>query len=179
MVCRAIETAETCHSSQRRDGGEPYIVHPLRVALHFLAFADEPVTQEHISIAVLHDVLEDDHTMSVESLATHFTPEVAEAVDLLSRHTRAKNLTFDEYHHRLLTAPRMVRIIKLCDRLDNMLSLHSCPDAGKIGRYLDWTERRYPELGDPTHPGLSRAIAEVCKVLRSRGFRGHSPAETC
>ena len=137
-VRRAVEMAEVSHCGQTRDGGEDYIIHPLRVATHFVVFATQP-TQEQICAAILHDVLEDDPEMSTDRLAEAFGQGVADAVRLLSRKTPGMEISVDAYREGLLKAPNYVQVIKLCDRLDNVLSLYSCPDRGKVSRYLEQT----------------------------------------
>ena len=137
-VRRAVEMAEVSHRGQTRDGGEDYIIHPLRVATHFVVFAGEPL-QEHVCAAVLHDVLEDDPLMSTEQLKAGFGPAVTDAVRLLSRKTPDSEISVDAYREGLMKAPNYVQVIKLCDRLDNVLSLYTCPDSRKVSRYLDQT----------------------------------------
>ena len=137
-VRRAVDMAEVSHRGQTRDGGEDYIIHPLRVATHFVVFATQP-TEEQICAAILHDVLEDDPQMSIDQLSKAFGPDVAEAVRLLSRKTPSSEMSIDAYREGLMKAPNYVQVIKLCDRLDNVLSLYSCPDPGKVSRYLDQT----------------------------------------
>ena len=137
-VRRAVEMAEVSHRGQTRDGGEDYIIHPLRVATHFVVFATQP-TEEQVCAAILHDVLEDDPEMSTDRLTQGFGADVAEAVRLLSRKTPTSEMSVEAYRGGLMKAPNYVQVIKLCDRLDNVLSLTSCPDPGKVSRYLDQT----------------------------------------
>jgi (p)ppGpp synthase/HD superfamily hydrolase len=181
VVRQAFRQAEMSHAGQFRDGGEPYIIHPVQVATHFLAFMDGAVTQHDVAAAVLHDVLEDDTNMTFRRLAAGFGEEVATFVDLLSRKGEGKRkplkngakLTKAEYRAVLVGAPRTVQVIKLCDRLDNLLSLRSCGDARKVGRYLDETPGFYKELGAAArHPELTRLIMESVGRMIEEGLGG-------
>lgn len=173
-VRRAVAVAGESHRNQLRDGGEAYIIHPLRVATHFLVFWDEPgLTQSDVASAVLHDVLEDDPDMSLGRLAEEFGADVADAVFRLSRKTPQGTLTPAQYRGTLLESSRKVQVIKLCDRLDNILSLYSCPDAAKVQRYLDQTAEFYGPLGEKANlPDLTRSILEEVEQLRGPASDG-------
>lgn len=166
-VRRAVEVAERSHGGQTRDGGEDYIIHPLRVATHYLVFADAP-TEEEVVAAVLHDVLEDDPAMTHAALAREFGATVADAVLVLSRKTPDWKLSAEDYRLALLKAPRFAQVIKLCDRFDNILSLSTCPDAAKVGRYLDQTEYYYGDLGRAAHGQLLQVILAEIERIRER-----------
>lgn len=166
LVRRALSRAEQSHQGQTRDGGEPYIIHPIRVATHFLALWPGLVAQEQIASAVLHDVLEDDRTLRYEDLVAEFGPEVASAVEALSKDTAEHVLSPGEYRERILAAPPFVRLIKLCDRLDNILSLRSCPDHDKVRRYLERTEAYYRVIGESVDRALLDIILKAIEELK-------------
>ena len=171
-VRRAVEVAQRSHNGQTRDGGEDYIIHPLRVATHYIAFMDAP-TEDEVVAAVLHDVLEDDPAMTHAALAQEFGATVADAVRVLSRKTPDWKLSAEDYRVALLHAPRFAQVIKLCDRFDNILSLYTCPDAAKVGRYLDQTEHFYGELGRAAHSDLLQVIlGEIERIREGCGERG-------
>ncbi|MBX7245041.1 MAG: HD domain-containing protein [Candidatus Sumerlaeaceae bacterium] len=175
-VRRAVEVARVSHAPHRRDGGETYIIHPIRVATHFLMFAPDPVTQDDVAAAVLHDVLEDDPNTSFEGLAAQFGPDVANAVKALSKKfATGGELSIPDFHRQLLASTKAVRIIKLCDRLDNLISLHSCPDEEKIANYLAKTARFYGELAMGTHEPLMQVILEEIEGMRRKLASGSAP----
>lgn len=164
-VERAMDYAARCHAGQTRDGGEPYIIHPIRVAIHLLVFWEGNLTQKDIAVAVLHDVLEDTPGLTKKQLSSNFSTEIADAVDLLSRKTADRKLSISDYYNALLDAPKLVKVIKLCDRLDNILSLQTCPDRRKVARYIDFTNSHYPALGMNAHASLTAVIlAETTRV---------------
>jgi len=80
-VLKAYEFAEQCHKGQLRQSGEPYITHPLAVAI---ILADMRLDHEGLMAALLHDVLEDTH-INKKELAGHFGKTVAELVDGVSK----------------------------------------------------------------------------------------------
>ena len=167
-VERAVDYAARCHAGQSRDGGEPYIIHPIRVAIHLTVFYEDEISQDDVAVAVLHDVLEDTPGLTREELAAAFGDPVATAVDCLSRKTARRKMSISEYYQAILAAPKLVKVIKLCDRLDNILSLHTCPDRAKIRRYVEFTNSHYPRLGAEAHHGLTAVIlSEVIRIERS------------
>lgn len=132
---KAVDFCIQKHEGQFRKSGEPYAVHPILVA-SFVAFLS-PV-QSMIIAALLHDVLEDT-TCSEEELNTEFGEEVTKLVQGLTKivSIREDHLTHSNSNEKLaksaLTFRNMllagiedvsVLVIKLCDRLHNMLTLN-------------------------------------------------------
>src|SRR5260370_15522292 len=78
IVRRAYEVANKAHGDQKRKSGEPYIAHPLAVAE---LLADLRLEPETIAAALLHDVLEDNKSISAVDLERDFGPEVAKLVN--------------------------------------------------------------------------------------------------
>jgi (p)ppGpp synthase/HD superfamily hydrolase len=165
-VRRAIALAKESHSQQIRDGGEPYIIHPLRVANHYLV-VNPSASESEVATAILHDVLEDNSALTRARLAEIMGDEIAAAVDILSKKTSEKFLSAEEYKIGIINASPFVRIIKLCDRLDNLISLRSCPDSQKRHRYLTRTEAYYEAIAKDTDPTLFRVILEEISRLKS------------
>lgn len=172
LLRRAIETARECHQGQLRDGGEPYLIHPVRVATHFLLFFDGPIDQQDLAAAILHDVLEDDtrdapERLTRKRLAEEFGEKTAHYVDLLTKKVPGSYVHSPaEYHGRLLAASPAVQTMKLCDRFDNLLSLHTCSDPAKVARYLPATESYFAALGE-TNPALWKLILQELARLRN------------
>ncbi len=127
-INKAYEYALKMHEGQKRDSGEPYIVHPLSVAL---ICAELNMDTDSICAALLHDVIEDcsDKT-SYEEIAREFGVEVAMIVDGI---TKLVNITFENKQEENLENLRKmffamskdVRVIfvKLADRVHNMRTL--------------------------------------------------------
>lgn len=133
-IQRAIVCAQKSHEGQFRQTGEPYIVHPLCVAC-LVAFygGDEAM----VCAALLHDVVEDTE-LDLGSVEVDFGESVAQLVDGLTKidEIQAEELGEKAANQRLAVAaltfrkmliaavndPRVL-VIKICDRLHNMLTL--------------------------------------------------------
>lgn len=77
MIKKAYQIASKAHEGQKRKSGEPYIIHPLCVAI---ILADLELDKETIVAGLLHDVVEDT-VMTTEDLTREFGSEVALLVD--------------------------------------------------------------------------------------------------
>lgn len=128
LVERAYETAAEMHSGQRRRSGEPYITHPLAVAV---ILAELGMTTETLAAALLHDTVEDTG-YSLEDLESDFGPEVARLVDGVTKLDKVKygQASAAETVRKMVVAmARDIRVlvIKLADRLHNMRTLRWLP----------------------------------------------------
>ncbi len=126
IVNKAYEFAESAHRGQLRYSGEPYITHPLEVAITLAILKLDTTT---ISAALLHDVVEDTQT-TIEILKNKFNGELAQLVDGVTKISSIKNKSkFSaqaEYLRKMLIATiKDVRviIIKLADKLHNMRTI--------------------------------------------------------
>lgn len=131
-VNKAYELAAEIHKNQYRQSGEPYIIHPLSVAMNLLEM--EVYDPDSISAALLHDSVEDAKNefldFSKEDIARIINPTVAELVDGVTKISKLKFSTKDEQNYAnirklILGLIKDIRIIliKLADRLHNMRTL--------------------------------------------------------
>lgn len=110
-LARAIEIAVEAHAGQKDRYGQPYVLHPLRLMMR--AESDD----ERI-VAVLHDVIEDNPTWTLDRLrAEGFSQPIVEAMDNITR--RGKDEPYDAYITRTLQSA-LSRRVKLLDLRDNM-----------------------------------------------------------
>lgn len=132
---KSIEIALYAHKGQLDKAGQPYILHPLRVALK-LASEDE------IIAAILHDVVEDSDYEIKDLEDAGFNETVIKIVELM---TRNKNVSYDEYIGRIKTYPPAVRV-KMADLEDNMnLMRIKKPEASDFER-IEKYKKAYEEL---------------------------------
>ncbi|MGN0299669.1 MAG: RelA/SpoT family protein [Lachnospiraceae bacterium] len=132
MIERAYQLASKAHENQRRKSGEPYIIHPLCVAL---ILAELRMDRETITAGLLHDVLEDT-SITKEEMIENFGEVVTTLVDGVTKLEEVDNMDKTErqaenFRKMLLTMAQDIRviIIKLADRLHNMRTLyHKEPD---------------------------------------------------
>lgn len=145
----AYALAEEAHRPQKRKGGEPYILHPIAVALVVI----REMRQQDVSLvcaALLHDVVEDTH-YTIEDIQQRFGDDVAFLVNAVTKPNKEQ---VDNFQHILGSVKGDIRvlILKLSDRLHNMRTLESmrpqkqwktasetqfffAPLAGRLGLY--------------------------------------------
>lgn len=132
LITKAYELAEGKHNGQFRKSGEPYIIHPLNVAI---ILTDVYADHETICAALLHDVLEDcDCTREeMEDVVGIEITKLVEGVTKLSKlHFSTENEYLIEYYKKIIVGMSedvRVIIIKLADRLHNMRTLWALPET--------------------------------------------------
>ena len=135
FIKRAFFLAKEAHKGVRRRSGEPYIIHPLEVAL--IAVREIGLGKKSVVAALLHDVVEDTE-YTVDDISRMFSPKIASMVDGLTKMAGVFNANTSEqaeyFRKVLLTLSDDVRviIIKIADRLHNMRTLGAMPHAKQI-----------------------------------------------
>ncbi len=131
IVKKAFLLAQDAHRYQKRDSGEPYIIHPLSVAIILTEFSKDP---EVIEAALLHDVLEDTD-VSPETLKTTFGEKVYHLVNGVTKISRMKNesatVMLISNLRKMIQATvedQRTLVIKIADRLHNMQTLQALPE---------------------------------------------------
>ena len=127
MIEKAYKLAVKAHGDQRRKSGEPYIIHPLWVAI---ILADLEMDKETIAAGMLHDVVEDTK-FTEEDIRREFGDEVALLVDGVTKLGRLSYSSdklegqAENLRKMFLAMAKDIRviIIKLADRLHNMRTL--------------------------------------------------------
>lgn len=157
---QAVVSAQQSHAGQKRKSGEPYIIHPLRVAhlaaRHWMDFAS-------VTAAVLHDVVEDS-PMTLAEIETSFGEETALLVNGLtkvsSEHLSREALKAETYRKQLLVAIEDVRVLclKFWDRMDNLQTIWAL-NPQKQSLIAEETRSIYVPLA--RHLGMGSVASEL------------------
>ncbi len=143
LIEAAYAFADRCHDGQLRKSGEPYIAHPLEIALYL---SDLRLDEQTIAASLLHDVVED-CDVTLDELSAQFGLEITKLVDGVTKLTRLDSRIHDpvsamldgaddpdslyaESLRKMLVAMAediRVVLIKLADRLHNMKTLDALP----------------------------------------------------
>ncbi len=140
---KAYELATRAHEGQLRLSGEPYIIHPIAVAV---ILVDMEMDTDSIVAALLHDVVEDTD-VSLEDVTKDFGKNVAELVDGVTKLTRIPYSSREEQQSEnirkmLLAMVKDIRviIIKLADRLHNMRTIENHNEKKRLETALETME---------------------------------------
>ena len=133
---RAYKVAKEAHEGQFRKSGEPYIIHPLCVAI---ILAELELDKESIIAGLLHDVVEDT-VMTSEDVAREFGDEVALLVDGVTKLTQLNyqhdkiEVQAENLRKMFLAMAKDIRVImiKLADRLHNMCTMQYQSPAKQV-----------------------------------------------
>ena len=133
---RAYKVAKKAHEGQFRKSGEPYIIHPLCVAI---ILAELELDKESIIAGLLHDVVEDT-VMTSEDVAKEFGDEVALLVDGVTKLTQLNyqhdkiEVQAENLRKMFLAMAKDIRVIliKLADRLHNMRTMQYQSPAKQV-----------------------------------------------
>lgn len=160
---RAFEFAVRLHAHQKRDSGEPYMLHPLAVSS---ILADMQMDLPCLVTGLLHDVVEDT-TTSLEELKKLFGEEVARCVDGV---TKLSKIHFYNREDRqaesvrkmllAMTSDIRVVIVKLADRLHNCRTLDGIQSLERRQRIAQETLDIYAPIANRLGMGKIRSELE-------------------
>lgn len=171
VIRKAYEFSEKAHEGQIRRSGEPYISHPLGVAG---ILADLRLDLDSIATGLLHDTVEDTHA-TIADIKSQFGETIAHLVDGVTKISKMNFKTSTErqgenIRKMIIAMGKDVRVIlvKLCDRLHNMRTLHHMPYE-KQSRIAQETLEIYSPLA--SRLGISSLKTE----LEDCSFRFYRP----
>ena len=126
IVRKAYDYANNLHSRQKRQSGEPYIIHPLNVAY---ILAEMHADRDTVCAGLLHDTLEDTN-ITKEDIAHDFNQNIANLVDGVTKLSKMNFSSKQDQNYAntrkiitSITEDVRIIIIKLADRLHNMRTL--------------------------------------------------------
>ena len=174
LVKLAYKTANKAHSGQFRKSGEPYIHHPLSVAL---ILADLKLDYFCIVAAILHDCIEDT-SVTKEDVEAQFGEQVAHIVEGVSKltsleFTSSSQKQAENFQKLILAMSKDMRVmvIKLADRLHNMRTLDSMSYEKKIQKAKETFELHAPIARRLGLHSIRVELDDICfKTLHPRKY---------
>lgn len=137
QIRKAFVLATNAHNGVRRKSGEPYIYHPIAVAM--ICCEEMNLGATSVVCALLHDVVEDTE-YTLEDMKDMFGDTVAEIIDGLTKiedlvlDDRSSSIQAENFRKIFLSMSKDIRVIliKLADRLHNMRTLESMPPEKQL-----------------------------------------------
>ena len=181
LVRKALDQAFRSHHTQERDDGSSYLEqHVYAVTASIIEYrknAQKQVTPELIAGALLHDVLEDDEKVTDDQFKLDFGDRIFSIVKPLSKKDYRKypgetkrDMKYAlnrDYFAGLERAPNEAKIIKLADRLNNIMCIHLSPKQGKLDFYIEETEKFYLPFAEKVSPYYYSKIEEQIDMLKA------------
>lgn len=152
----ALQFATEKHAGQTRIGGEPYISHPVSVAK---MLREEGFDEEYQIAGLFHDLLEDTDA-TYEEIAVYGSPEILEAVKLL---TKKKGYDMSEYIAGIKNN-KMAFAVKGADRLHNLQSAF-CTDEKFKRKYIRESLEWYTAFDERIPEAIRQLAATLEKTL--------------
>ena len=131
-LSKAYNFALKAHKNQKRDSGDPYLIHPVAVAD---ILSDLKLDSATITTGLLHDTIEDTKT-TYQNVESEFGKEVADLVDGVTKISELEgkiieNSKAENIRKLILATSKDIRVllVKLADRLHNMRTLNSISNS--------------------------------------------------
>lgn len=132
QIASALKFAVEVHDGQKRKSGEPFVTHPIEVALILASLHMDAVT---VIAGLLHDTVEDCDFVTIDDLRTRFGNEVARIVEGETKVSKLHTTGNKKFDQRMNTRAMLLSmaedwriiVVKLADRLHNMRTLGSMP----------------------------------------------------
>jgi len=129
-IRNAIAMAVNRHKEQRREGGEMYANHVLRVGKRAAEYAQmRGIGAEFVQAAILHDILEDTNT-NEEEIEKKFDKEILKIVKAVSH--KDEKEPDEKYLNRVTTGGKLAVLVKRFDRLENLNDLAKAPKEFRL-----------------------------------------------
>ena len=161
-LTKAYDFAVKAHENQKRDSGDPYVIHPVEVANILTEMKLDSAT---IATGLLHDTIEDTHA-TYKTIEDEFGKEVADLVDGVTKITvfenqAVSNSKAENFRKLILATSRDIRVllVKLADRLHNMRTINAIHSKDKKERIARETMEIYTPLAE--RMGMNRIRDEL------------------
>lgn len=161
-ILLAIDIAKKSHKGQKRDEGQDYIIHPLRIA-NCLIF-ELSITDTHLLVAaILHDVVEDSDT-TLNDVENDFGEKIAGYVGKLTRDKEKE--TKQEKFQKLMKESKEIRLLKATDFLDNLRSfpLRTLRDERFFGHVKE-ASTMYLPIAESVNSYITLEMRKIIKIL--------------
>ena len=150
-LSKAYNFALKAHKNQKRDSGDPYLIHPVGVAD---ILSDLKLDSATIATGLLHDTIEDTKT-TYKTVEKEFGKEVADLVEGVTKISQLEgkaleNSKAENFRKLILATSKDIRVllVKIADRLHNMRTLNSINDKSRRKRIAKETMEIYAPLSD-------------------------------
>ena len=150
-LSKAYEFALNAHKNQKRDSGDPYLIHPVAVAD---ILSDLKLDSATIATGLLHDTIEDTKT-TYKIVEKEFGKEVADLVEGVTKISELEgkvieNSKAENIRKLILATSKDIRVllVKIADRLHNMRTLNAISDESRSKRIAKETMEIYAPLSD-------------------------------
>jgi len=160
---RALFYAEEHYDGLRRKTHDlPYVVHPLRAVAILRSVGYSEFDDENLMIAALfHDLIEDT-SLTYEDIKAEFNEEIARLVLELSH---PEGMDKEDWLKSLKNVSKKARIIKMADRIDNLLDMgNDVWSKKKQKSYTEQSKLILESCGD-ANPELARKLQEIINKL--------------
>ena len=151
ILSKAYTFALTAHEHQKRESGDPYLVHPVAVAD---ILCDLKLDTATITTGLLHDTIEDTKA-TYKTVENEFGKEVADLVEGVTTISKLEDKALisskaENFRKLILATSKDIRVllVKLADRLHNMRTLDAIKDKIKRQRIAKETMEIYAPLSD-------------------------------
>ena len=161
-LSKAYDFAVKVHKDQKRQSGDPYVIHPVAVANILTELKLDSAT---IATGLLHDTIEDTYA-TYKTIEEQFGKEVADLVDGVTKisvfeNQAISNSKAENFRKLILATSKDIRVllVKLADRLHNMRTLNAIDKEEKRKRIAKETMEIYAPLAD--RMGMNRIRDEL------------------
>ena len=161
-LSKAYDFAVKVHKDQKRQSGDPYVIHPVAVANILTELKLDSAT---IATGLLHDTIEDTYA-TYKTIEEQFGKEVADLVDGVTKisvfeNQAISNSKSENFRKLILATSKDIRVllVKLADRLHNMRTLKAIDKEEKRKRIAKETMEIYAPLAD--RMGMNRIRDEL------------------